>query len=188
MPGLSVPCISHPLRSLELIPSVLTRQQFVRADFGALALLDDSNSLRLRGAGAYSSLKAFDLEVSNPEAATVAPVTLLLHVGRTKKAIVSPSGLQKLRNDPFFSKTPRSILVLPLTQQGRYVGVCFFSLQQHPHNQSTESLSFFPIRSSSSQAKRLSLPRLKSASSPRWSLVSQPSLLSPWSPLSLLQS
>jgi hypothetical protein len=105
--------------------SSLSGSQFVRADFCAVALHDEvSNSLRLRGAGPYASLRAYDLDFSHPETASLAPISILLHVSRTKKPITSISNLQKLRSDPFYEdRLPRSILVLPLTQQGRYVGV-----------------------------------------------------------------
>lgn len=118
-----------PERALIVHSAVFPLLKFVRADFGAITLHEGvSNSLRLRGAGPYSRLAAFDLDFSHADAATLAPISLLLHVARTKKAITSISSLQKLRRDPFYEdRLPRSILVLPLTQQGRHVGVLLLS-------------------------------------------------------------
>jgi hypothetical protein len=83
--------------------------QFVRADYGAIALLDSTtNSLCLKGAGAYSGLSSFNLDFAQPEAGAVAPTSLLLHVNRTKKSITSVSQLQKLRRDPFYGDRLRT--------------------------------------------------------------------------------
>lgn len=99
----------------------------MRADYGAIALVDSSTgSLRLRGAGPYSRLSSFDLDFSHPDACTVAPTSLLLHVNRTRRSITSVGQLQKLRQDPFYGDRLRECpvhdstrLSLDTTREGR---------------------------------------------------------------------
>ncbi|KAL7415520.1 hypothetical protein BDY24DRAFT_381403 [Mrakia frigida] len=101
--------------------------QFTRSDFGALAIVDPtSGNLHLRSAGSFTGLSAFDLPLT--DCSHLAPVSFLQHVGTTKKPITSSTKLQDLHRDSFFSSSlPRSAMVLPLSNQGRFSGVVFLS-------------------------------------------------------------
>jgi len=96
--------------------------QFTRSDFGALAIVDPAGNLNLRSAGSFTGLSAFDLPLS--ECSQLAPVSFLQHVATTKKAVVSSAKLQDLHRDSFFATSlPRSAMILPLSNQGRFSGV-----------------------------------------------------------------
>ena len=61
--------------------------QFVRADYAAIALSKDENSnqARLRAAGPFNQIVPYDLDILDPHAKDVCPISLILHTARTGK-------------------------------------------------------------------------------------------------------
>ncbi|CED84853.1 multi-sensor hybrid histidine kinase [Phaffia rhodozyma] len=101
--------------------------QFVRGDYGALALIDSKTSeLHLRASGEFGAIAPFNVPLSAAE--QLCPASTLLHVFRTKKKITSHSATSSLRQDNFLSnRVCRSLLALPLTNKRRLVGVILLS-------------------------------------------------------------
>jgi hypothetical protein len=59
--------------------------QFVRADYAAIGLCDDTDktSLRLRAAGSYGRILPYDLSIGDEAVQAVCPAIVMLHVART---------------------------------------------------------------------------------------------------------
>ncbi|KAJ9105540.1 hypothetical protein QFC19_003522 [Naganishia cerealis] len=101
--------------------------QINRSDWSCLALNDPStNTLHLRGAGSYDSLKVYDIPIS--KASSLCPTTILLRGSVSHKTIntshASSSAIQNLfEREPFFRKRqPKHLLMTPLFVQGRFSG------------------------------------------------------------------
>jgi hypothetical protein len=61
--------------------------QFLRAEYAAIALCDDTDSenVRLRAAGDFNRILAYDLSITDDVTRDVCPTTLMLHTARTGK-------------------------------------------------------------------------------------------------------
>ncbi|KAJ9113617.1 hypothetical protein QFC22_005925 [Naganishia vaughanmartiniae] len=101
--------------------------QINRSDWSCLALQDPStNSLHLRGAGSYDSLKIYDIPIS--KASALCPTTILLRGSVSHQTInTSHSTSSAIKNlferEPFFRKRqPKHLLMTPLFVQGRFSG------------------------------------------------------------------
>lgn len=104
--------------------------QFLRAEYAAIALSDDSDNahVRLRAAGPFSRIVAYDVRITEESARHVCPTSLILHTARTGKAITSLSSVSRFRSDPFFrDRAPRSIICIPISLQGKQKGVVLLS-------------------------------------------------------------
>lgn len=104
--------------------------QFLRAEYAAIALCEDSDEshVRLRASGAFSRILAYDIRLTEESARHVCPVSVILHTARTGKAITSMSSFSRFRSDPFFKgRPPRSIICIPISLQGRQNGVVMLS-------------------------------------------------------------
>ncbi|KAJ9096765.1 hypothetical protein QFC21_005035 [Naganishia friedmannii] len=101
--------------------------QINRSDWSCLALQDPlTNTLHLRGAGSYESLKVYDIPIN--KASALCPTTILLRGSVSHKTIntshSSSSAIQNLfEREPFFRKQqPKHLLMTPLFVQGRFSG------------------------------------------------------------------
>jgi len=104
--------------------------QLLRAEFAAIALVDesDNNEVRLRAAGQFSRIVPYDLRIVDDAARYVCPTSLILHTARTGKPITNLSSSSRFRSDPFYhSKAPRSVICLPISMQGKQQGVVVLS-------------------------------------------------------------
>ena len=104
--------------------------QFLRAEFAAIALCDetDNSHVRVRAAGPFSRIVPYDLRVTDEGAKQVCPTSLILHTARTGRAITSLSTVSRFRADPFFNgRLPRSLICLPILLQGKQKGVVLLS-------------------------------------------------------------
>lgn len=104
--------------------------QFTRSSYGALAIVDNaSGNLHLRSAGSFSGLTSYDRPLA--DVVGLAPVSIIQHVGTTKQPITTTQKLQELGRsgrDGFLSESPpKSVLVLPISNQGRFSGVVYLS-------------------------------------------------------------
>lgn len=59
--------------------------QFARCDYAAIGLCDeeDRSILRLKAAGPFQRIVAYDLDISDDASQAVCPATIMLHVART---------------------------------------------------------------------------------------------------------
>ncbi|KAL7420434.1 hypothetical protein Q5752_004384 [Cryptotrichosporon argae] len=104
--------------------------QSVRCDYAAIALCDDDEPtlLRLRAAGPFQRIVAYDLDVTDEIALSVCPSTVMLHVSRSGTGISAPERFPRLRHEPFYSgRQPRTILCLPVVNRGTQAGVILLS-------------------------------------------------------------
>ncbi|ORY33753.1 hypothetical protein BCR39DRAFT_519071 [Naematelia encephala] len=104
--------------------------QFTRSDYAAIGLSDedDQTTIRLRAAGPYSRIIPYDLSSNDETFHDTCPAVYMLHVARTGKAITDVSSLKRLRSDLFYGdRRPRSVICLPIANQGRQAGVVLLS-------------------------------------------------------------
>lgn len=104
--------------------------QLLRAEFAAIALVDESDNdhVRLRAAGPFSHIAPYDVRIVDEAARYVCPTSLILHTARTGKPITSVAGNSRFRSDPFYhSRSPRSVICLPISMQGKQQGVVVLS-------------------------------------------------------------
>ncbi|KAL1408018.1 hypothetical protein Q8F55_004815 [Vanrija albida] len=100
--------------------------QFARCDYAAIGLCDeeDRSILRLKAAGPFQRIVAYDLDVSDDASQAVCPASIMLHVARTGIPITKPAKVSRLRSDPFYNeRQPRALLCLPIINQGVQSGV-----------------------------------------------------------------
>jgi len=125
--GPAVHLVENPLPSEQI--AVKSSLQYTLSDFAAIGLNDphDRATLRLRAAGPSSYIIPHDLGMSEAAKLNVCPATFMLHVARTGQEITTPM-LSTLRHEPFYgTKYPRSIIALPILNQGNQVGVILLS-------------------------------------------------------------
>ncbi|KAK4686974.1 hypothetical protein P7C73_g3144, partial [Tremellales sp. Uapishka_1] len=104
--------------------------QFVRADYAAMSVCDeaDPSVLHLRAAGPSGRIVPYDLGFGAEESQKVCPASIMLYVARTGKPFYNSSKLSRMRQDPFYgSRQPRTIICLPISNQGVQSGVILLS-------------------------------------------------------------
>lgn len=110
-------------------PYIESSPQYTMSDFAAIGLNDphDRTALRIRAAGPSGHIVPHDLSIIEAADLEICPATFMLHVARTGQEITT-SMLPTLRPEPFYgSKHPRSIIALPVLNQGNQVGVILLS-------------------------------------------------------------
>jgi len=113
--------------------------QFLRAEYAAIALCDESDNdhARIRAAGPFSRIVPYDVRIIDESAKQVCPTSLILHTARTGKAITSLSDVSRFRSDPFYrGRPPRSVICLPILLQGKQKGVVLLSSSTFASTQS----------------------------------------------------
>ena len=83
---------SDPLPSGSQQDSRHAYRQFTRADYAAIGLSNENDpiSLRLRAAGPFGRIVAYDLDISDEATQAVCPAVYMLHVARTGKVESNP--------------------------------------------------------------------------------------------------